>query len=114
MGDCSHFKVKDLPKVLPEVLRAQRPTRSVSMAEARLNNQQVMLAVNDLFIGPKSHGSARYVIRSAEVHELQSSSGVIVSTGMGSTGWLKSLLTGAAVVSRSARLLLSNHNGEMN
>jgi NAD kinase len=106
------FQVNDLPKVLPEVLRGTRPMRSVSMAEARLNSQQMMFAVNDLFIGPKSHGSARYLIRSGEAHELQSSSGVIVSTGMGSTGWLKSLLTGAAVVSRSASLLLSKQNGE--
>jgi Ca2+-binding RTX toxin-like protein len=54
--------------------------------------------VNDLFIGPKTHCSARYLIRSGEASETQSSSGVIVSTGMGSTGWLKSLLTGAAAI----------------
>ena len=58
--------------------------------------------VNDLFIGPKTHCSARYLIRSGEASETQSSSGVIVSTGMGSTGWLKSLLTGAAAITQSA------------
>jgi hypothetical protein len=42
------------------------------------------------------------VIRSGESSEAQSSSGVIVSTGMGSTGWLKSLLTGAAAITQSA------------
>jgi hypothetical protein len=106
------FQVQDLPKVLPEVFRGKRPIRSVTMAEARLNNQQVMFAVNDLFIGPKTHASARYLIHSGDAQEMQSSSGVIVSTGMGSTGWLKSLLTGAAVITQSASLLLSRRGGE--
>ena len=66
------------------------------MAKASLNNGQTLYGVNDLFIGPKTHSSARYLIRSGEASEAQSSSGVIVSTGMGSTGWLKSLLTGSA------------------
>jgi hypothetical protein len=72
------------------------------MAKAALNNGQTMYAVNDLFIGPRSHTSARYIIRSGESSEAQSSSGVIVSTGMGSTGWFKSLLTGAAAIAQSA------------
>ena len=97
------FRVGDLPKVMPEIVLRKRSTRSVTMAKASLNNGQTLYAVNDLFIGPKTHCSARYVIRSGEVGETQSSSGVIVSTGMGSTGWLKSLLTGASAIVRSSR-----------
>ncbi len=41
-------------------------------------------------------------IRSGEASETHSSSGVIVSTGVGSNGWLKSLLTGAAAITQSA------------
>ncbi len=96
------FRVSDLPKVMPEAVLRKRPTRSVTMAKAALNNGQTLYGVNDLFIGPKTHGSARYLIRSGEASEIQSSSGVIVSTGMGSTGWLKSLLTGAAAITQSA------------
>jgi hypothetical protein len=77
------------------------------MAKASLNNGQTMYAVNDLFIGPRSHGSARYIIRTGEASETHSSSGVIVSTGLGSTGWLKSLLTGAAAVSQAAASVLA-------
>ena len=77
------------------------------MAKAVLNNGQTMYAVNDLFIGPRSHCSARYVIRSGAASETHSSSGVIVSTGMGSSGWLKSLLTGAAVITQSAGSVLA-------
>ena len=101
------FRVGDLSKVMPEVLLRKRPTHSVTMARATLNNGQTLYGVNDLFIGPKTNCSARYVIRSGEASETQSSSGVIVSTGMGSTGWLKSLLTGAAAITQSASSALT-------
>ena len=96
------FRVGDLAKVMPEAVLRKRPTKSVTMAKAALNNGQTLYGVNDLFIGPKTQCSARYVIRSGEASEMQSSSGVIISTGMGSTGWLKSLLTGAAAITQSA------------
>jgi NAD kinase len=101
-GKLLPFKVGDLPSIMPEVFAHRRQTKSVTMARASLNNGQVMYAVNDLFIGPRSHTSVRYVIQSGELSETQSSSGVIVSTGLGSTGWLKSLLTGAAAITQSA------------
>jgi NAD kinase len=106
-GKLLPFKTGDLKKVMPEVITRRRPTRSVTMAKASLNNGQTMYAVNDLFIGPRSHGSARYIIRTGEASETHSSSGVIVSTGLGSTGWLKSLLTGAAAVSQAAASVLA-------
>jgi hypothetical protein len=108
------FKPGDLKAVMPEVIFHKRDTRSVTMALAKLNNGQVLYAVNDLFIGPKSHTSARYVIRSGDAKEMQSSSGVIVSTGLGSTGWLKSLLTGAAAITRSASSEAARHALEQN
>lgn len=92
------FVVRDLPVIVPEVFNARRPIREVTMAEARLNNGQRLRAVNDLFVGPKSHTSARYTIRSGGQEERHSSSGLIVSTGLGSTGWLKSLLAGATAI----------------
>lgn len=52
-------------------------------------------AVNDFFIGPRSHSSARYEIALGGRHEIQSSSGVIVSTGFGSTAWFRSVVTGS-------------------
>jgi NAD kinase len=100
-GKLLRFKVGDLPKIIPEIFAHRRRTRTVTIAKATLNNGQTMYGVNDLFIGPRSHMSARYLIHSGEASETQSSSGVIVSTGMGSTGWLKSLLTGAAAITRS-------------
>jgi hypothetical protein len=65
--------------------------RSITLAEARLKDGQRLLAFNDLFIGAASHVSARYRIRHGEKRENHSSSGIIVSTGAGSTGWLSSI-----------------------
>jgi NAD kinase len=106
------FRVGDLAKLMPEVVLRKRPTKSVTMAKAALNNGQTMYGVNDLFIGPKTHCSARYLIRSGKASETQSSSGVIVSTGLGSTGWLKSLLTGAAGITQSAGSVLARQTAE--
>jgi NAD kinase len=89
------FRVADLDAVVPEVFGEKRPIRAVTMAEARLNTGQVLLGVNDLFIGPRSHTSARYTIRTGDRSESHSSSGIIVSTGLGSTGWFRSILAGA-------------------
>ena len=96
------FQVRDLAKLMPEVMRRKRGTHAVTMAKAALNNGQILYAVNDLFIGPKTHTSARYFIRRGKAGESQSSSGVIVSTGLGATGWLKSLLVGASAIASAA------------
>jgi len=106
------FRVGDLPKIMPEVVLRKRPTKTVTMAKAALNNGQAMYGVNDLFIGPRTHSSARYLIRSGKASETQSSSGVIVSTGFGSTGWLKSLLTGAATITQAAGSILAPQAAE--
>lgn len=101
------FNVATAPLAALQAQKGQFRARQISMAEARLNDGQSLLAFNDLFIGARSHVSARYRIRLAGQEERHSSSGVIVSTGVGSTGWLSSLfnmangmLTGFAPESR--------------
>ena len=89
------FSVPELPKVIPEVFSGHRSIRTVTMAKVELNNGQTLYGVNDLFIGPKSHTSARYVLQIGDHSETHSSSGIIVSTGLGSTGWFRSILAGA-------------------
>ncbi|MEE2978539.1 MAG: sugar kinase [Pseudomonadota bacterium] len=95
------FEPKDLGTVLADVARDKRPTKAVTMAEARLSDGQVLRAVNDLFIGPRTHASALYEIELSERREAQSSSGIIVATGLGSTAWLKSIVTGSMGVARA-------------
>jgi len=89
------FAPDGISTLLPEVLRDARQDRRITMAEASLPDGQRMLAVNDLFIGPRSHTSARYELHWKKKTETQSSSGVIVSTGLGSTGWMTSVVTGS-------------------
>ncbi len=85
------FNAQSAIPVVEKVLNGKMQVRHISMAEAALNDGQTLLAFNDLFIGAKSHVSARYSIQFGEQEEHHSSSGVLVSTGVGSTGWLSSL-----------------------
>jgi NAD kinase len=62
-----------------------------TMVEAQLDDGQWLLGLNEIFIGHQSHQSARYQIRWGDCEERQSSSGMIVSTGTGATGWAKSI-----------------------
>ena len=100
-GQLLPFRVPDLKKIMPQVIKQTRPTKTATMAMATLNTGEVMYAVNDIFIGPRSHTSARYAITFGGHTESHSSSGVIISTGVGSTGWLKSLVAGAVGIARS-------------
>jgi len=99
-GQLLPFLPEDLSNILPEVIRESRNAQSITLAQAALNDGQVIWAVNDLFIGRRSHASAQYEIQHGTAQEVQSSSGVIVSTGLGATGWLKSVLAGAAGIAR--------------
>ena len=96
------FTVEDLSFIVPDVIRRQRALKEVTLAKVELNDGQVLYGVNDLFIGRKTHVSARYEVRLGSMIENQSSSGIIVSTGMGATGWFKSVLAGASGIVRSA------------
>lgn len=94
------FRPQDLGAVLPEVAAGRRPAKAVTMAQVTLSDGQTMRAVNDLFIGPRSHTSALYELEIGGRCEAQSSSGVIVSTGLGSTAWMKSVVAGATSIVR--------------
>lgn len=92
-GVLTPMSVEILPHLLPRVAAGDMDVQRRTMVEARLDNGQKLAALNELFIGHRSHQSARYVLRCGWVKEFQSSSGVIVSTGTGLTGWARSILT---------------------
>jgi NAD kinase len=93
------YNVFDLSDVVQKILRESCSIRQITMAKAELNTGQSIYGVNDIFIGPKTHTSARYSIQFDKKKEDQSSSGVIVSTGLGSSGWLRSVIAGATGIS---------------
>jgi hypothetical protein len=61
------------------------------MARARTDDGRVLTALNEVFAGHPSHQSARYRLSTPAGEERQSSSGVLVSTGTGATGWGRSI-----------------------
>lgn len=81
----------DMNNLIKEVVKGVFETKKVTMAKAELNDGQTLLAFNDFYIGADSHISSRYEIEFKGKKEKQSSSGIIVSTGAGSTGWLSSI-----------------------
>ncbi len=92
------FTVDTVEEQLYTTLFGPLQAKKVTLARAELENGQTLLAFNDFFIGARSHVSARYKIAIGDREEKQSSSGIIVSTGAGSTGWLQSVYAGAAGV----------------
>lgn len=94
------FEPGQVEQVLLKTIGGNHAARQVTMAQASTQDGQTMLAVNDLFIGQKTHVSARYDIMWNQKTEHQSSSGIIISTGLGSTGWYKSIITQAAGIAR--------------
>jgi hypothetical protein len=94
------FGVDDLATWLPRAVQGTAPVTGITMAKATLNDGQVLYAVNDLFIGARTHVSARYRLELAGRAEQQSSSGLIVATGAGCTGWLRAITTGAGQIAR--------------
>lgn len=85
------YTVKNFLDGVRRILRNDFPVEEVSLAEARLQDGQRLLAFNELFIGAASHVSARYEIAMGHQQEIHSSSGLLVSTKAGSTAWLSSV-----------------------
>lgn len=90
------------------------PWTEIRMAKAELQDGQVIHAVNDLFIGQRTHVSARYRITFGDREESQISSGIIVSTGAGSTGWHRSVLIGSQAIANGQEHWLGEGRGEKN
>ena len=77
--------------LLADVAAGRAAVEARTMASARLDDGQELLALNEVFVGHASHQSARYSLRVGRRAERQSSSGLIVATGTGATGWAASI-----------------------
>jgi NAD kinase len=63
-----------------------------TMVAARLDDGQELYGLNEIYVGHASHQSARYTLTTGDgSRERQSSSGLIVGTGTGATGWCASI-----------------------
>lgn len=106
------FNVKNFLNGVNAVINETFSSKKMRFAEAVLNDGQKLLAVNDLFIGISSHSSARYKLMLNGKEETHSSSGIIVSTKTGSTGWLSSIFNMAYGILGSKKLKYPELNDE--
>lgn len=100
------FSSRQAVAVAKATLEGCSSVQEITMAEALTSDGQRLLAVNDFFIGMRGHTSARYHIQCDGRQEYQSSSGVIVSTGLGSSGWMRSVIMGASGICKAAGIKL--------
>jgi hypothetical protein len=67
-------------------------TRRLTMVAATLDDGQELIGLNEIYFGHPSHQSARYLLSTSDgQRERHSSSGVVVGTGTGATGWCASI-----------------------
>jgi len=87
--------VKHSPRAVAALVEgALDPAAAVearTMVEVRLRDGQRLCALNEIFLGHISHQSARYHLRAGRRAERHSSSGVVIATGTGATGWARSI-----------------------
>jgi NAD kinase len=92
-----------------------------TMTVAEREDGQRLLALNEIFVGHRTHQSARYVLEASGRRERQSSSGLLCATGTGATGWARSiseqrrierLLAGPDLLEPGERLLAHSEMAE--
>jgi len=62
-----------------------------TMVAAATDDGRRLVALNEIYVGHPTHQSARYQIEPPGASERQSSSGVVIGTGTGATGWCASI-----------------------
>ena len=77
--------------LLADVVAGRATFERRTMVAAAVDDGQRLVALNEVFVGHASHQSARYELSVGGVAERQSSSGLIVATGTGATGWAASM-----------------------
>lgn len=91
-GILVRFAAQQLGALLPAAAVGDIGFESRTMVEAQLDNGESLLALNEIFVGHCSHQSARYRIETPDGAEDHSSSGLIIASGTGVTGWARSIL----------------------
>ena len=89
------FPPSAVGKAIAQVRAGTHQVERLPFAKAVVDDR-VVWGIGDIFIGRRDHISARYEISFDGRQEVQSSSGIIVSTGIGCPGWIRSIATMAA------------------
>lgn len=90
-GVLVRIAAKRLRELLPASVNGAAEVERRTMVQAVLDDGETLYALNEIFVGHRSHQSARYRIEFGAEAEDQSSSGLIVASGTGATGWARSI-----------------------
>ncbi|MFI5761914.1 hypothetical protein ACIA8F_13340 [Streptomyces sp. NPDC051563] len=93
-GVLVRHRCADTAALLRAAIAAGGRAEELTMVEAVADDTQRLLALNEIYLGSHGHQTARYRLGSDGDDgpgEAQASSGVLVGTGTGATGWLRSL-----------------------
>ncbi|WP_329094941.1 hypothetical protein [Streptomyces sp. NBC_01439] len=93
-GVLVRHRCADTAALLRAATAAGGRVEELTMVEAVADDTQRLLALNEIYVGSPGHQTARYRLGSdgdKGPGEAQASSGVLVGTGTGATGWLRSL-----------------------
>ncbi|MFD7835363.1 hypothetical protein [Streptomyces sp. NPDC059761] len=93
-GVLVRHRCADAASLLRAAIAAGGRAEELTMVEAVADDTQRLLALNEIYLGSPGHQTARYRLGSdgdKGPGEAQASSGVLVGTGTGATGWLRSL-----------------------
>ncbi len=102
------FKPNEVGSVIKQAVARKVHIEKLPFVKATIDENRVVWGINDIFIGRKDHVSARYELSLNNRSEHQSSSGIIVSTGVGGSGWLKSVMTMVAGLTQGGQSRLSS------
>jgi hypothetical protein len=73
--------------LLHDIARARANVEERAMVRLAADDRQELVALNEVYVGHASHQTARYRLGWDDIEERQASSGLIVGTGTGATGW---------------------------
>lgn len=93
-GVLVRHRPRDAAALLAGVQAARTGVTELTMVEAVADDTQRLLALNEIYLGAAGHQTARYRLGLEDdggVVEAQASSGVLVGTGTGATGWIRSV-----------------------
>ena len=98
-GTLMLFPPSAVGQIITLIKQGKHRVESLPLVRASVDDDQVLWGINDIFIGRSDHISARYELDWNQRRERQSSSGILVSTGVGATGWIRSIATMVAALS---------------
>ena len=90
-GVLVRHRAADVAGLLAELVRGRARLEVRPMVEARTDDGEVLVALNEVYVGHAGHQTARWTLHApGQPGERQASSGLIAATGTGATGWCRS------------------------